>query len=101
MKLKVFFTFDSGSVILTMAPHLRLMRMVESHLYDGKLDNIDALLGCGLEMPTPSVYNKFSSLSDKEQTFALSCLFYAINWLRELVNAFVTQKDPEMKRKVG
>nr|XP_053651378.1 Fanconi anemia group D2 protein homolog [Cherax quadricarinatus] len=31
---------------------------------------------------------------------ALSCLFYTINWFLELINAFVTQKDSELKQKV-
>ncbi|KAB7499610.1 Fanconi anemia group D2 protein, partial [Armadillidium nasatum] len=91
---------DHSSRIVTVAPHFRLMRMVESHLYAGDLGNIDALLGCGVQMPTPETYEEFSSLSDKEQTFALTCLFYAINWFRELINAFATQKDKELKRKV-
>lgn len=86
--------------LITMTPQFRLLRMVESHLNNGDLENIDALLGCPVYTPELSVYDKFDSLSQAEQHAAISCLFYTINWFRELINAFVTMKDPELKKKV-
>ncbi|KAK7079255.1 Fanconi anemia group D2 protein [Halocaridina rubra] len=83
-----------------MASQFRLLRMLESRLHDGDLCNIDALLGCPLYYPRQDVFDKFESLSQKEQHAALSCLFFTINWFRELINAFVTQKDKDLKRKL-
>ena len=76
------------------------MRMVQSHMNSGELTEIDALLGCPIQLPNSSVYDKFSSLSPEEKTLCLDCLFYCINWFREVINAFATQKEPEYKRKV-
>lgn len=84
-----------------MAPQFRLLRMLESRLHDGNLENVDALLGCPVLCPAPVVFEKFNSYSKAEQHAALSCLFYAVNWFRELLNAFVTQKDLELKQKVN
>ncbi|CAL4165380.1 unnamed protein product, partial [Meganyctiphanes norvegica] len=86
--------------LITMTPQFRLLRMVESHLNNGDLSNIDALLGCPIYTPELTIYDKFESLSQAEQHSSISCLFYSINWFRELINAFVTQKDPELKKKV-
>ena len=99
-----FYLFDSyvfRNRILTLAPHFRLMRLVESHMHEGDLTNIDALLGCSLQLPSPTTLDKFHNLSEREKFISLTCLFYAINWLTELINAFSTQKDAEYKRKAS
>ena len=48
-------------------------------------------------MFTPST---FATLPKPKQYLVLSSLFFAVNWFRELVNAFVTQKDATLKIKV-
>ncbi|XP_071548151.1 Fanconi anemia group D2 protein-like isoform X1 [Panulirus ornatus] len=88
------------SKLVFLAPQFRLLRMLESRLHSGDLGNIDALLGCPVYGPATHVFDKFESHSKAEQHAALSCLFYAINWFRELINAFVTQKDNDLKQKV-
>lgn len=93
--------FISRSKLVSLAPQFRLLRMLESRLHDGDLGNVDALLGCPVYLPTDATYDKFTSLSQAEQHASLSCLFYTINWFRELINAFVTQKDPDIKSKVN
>lgn len=75
--------------------------MLECRIQDGDLVNIDALLGCPVISPAPEVFENFDSLVVTEQHAALSCLFYTVNWFRELLNAFVTQKDREMKDRVS
>ncbi|XP_066963666.1 Fanconi anemia group D2 protein isoform X1 [Macrobrachium rosenbergii] len=92
--------FDVEGSLVYMTTQFRLLRMLESRLHDGDLSNIDALLGCPIYAPSEEVYDKFDSLSPKEQHAALSCLFYVANWFRELLNAFVTQKDKDCKVKV-
>ena len=84
-----------------MGPHFRLMRMVESHLNDGNLENIDALLGCAILAPFEELYKNFASLTEEEKSNTLTCLFHIINWFREIINAFATQKDKEMRVKVS
>ncbi|XP_037793800.1 LOW QUALITY PROTEIN: Fanconi anemia group D2 protein-like [Penaeus monodon] len=94
---------DAGgneSKLVSLASQFRLLRMLESRLHDGDLGNVDALLGCPVYLPAEATYDKFTSLSQAEQHASLSCLFYTINWFRELINAFVTQKDSDIKSKV-
>ncbi|KAF2367869.1 Fanconi anaemia protein FANCD2 [Trinorchestia longiramus] len=99
-------TQNSGAqmqtIILTLAPHLRLLRMLTCHLNNGDLTAIDGLLGCPVYYPHPDVLTSegFSGLPPDQQSLVLSCLFFAANWFRELINAFVTQKAPELKKKV-
>ncbi|XP_078340386.1 Fanconi anemia group D2 protein-like [Crassostrea virginica] len=82
-----------------LSPHFRLLRMCE-HRQNGNLDNIDALLGCPMFLPKAEVMDKMESLSTREKDTICMSLFHALNWLREIVNAFATQTDPEMKGKV-
>uniref|UniRef100_A0A2P2I1W6 Fanconi anemia group D2 protein homolog n=2 Tax=Hirondellea gigas TaxID=1518452 RepID=A0A2P2I1W6_9CRUS len=90
------------TILITLAPHFRLLRMVVSHLNGGELSAIDGLLGCPVYYPHSDSLQPetFATLSIDNQTVLLSCLFFAANWFRELINAFVTQKTPELKKKV-
>lgn len=56
--------------------------------------------GCPMFLPKTDVIDKMESLSTKEKDVICSSLFHALNWFREVVNAFATQIDPEMKGKV-
>lgn len=51
-------------------------------------------------LPKTDLIDKMESLSTKEKDVICSSLFHALNWFREIVNAFATQIDPEMKGKV-
>lgn len=51
-------------------------------------------------LPKAEVMDKMESLSTREKDTICMSLFHALNWLREIVNAFATQTDPEMKGKV-
>lgn len=82
-----------------LSPHFRLLRMCEQR-QNGNMDNIDALLGCPIFLPKTDIIDKMESLSTKEKDVICSSLFHALNWFREVVNAFATQIDPEMKGKV-
>lgn len=91
---------DIKTNLIYLAPQFRLLRMLECRIHDGELKNIDALLGCPVICPAPAVFESFDSMVEAQQHAALSCLFYVTNWFRELLNAFVTQKDRESKNKV-
>lgn len=77
--------------------------MLVSHLNDGDLSAVDGLLGCPIYYPAQHLLqpDSFRDLSPDQQTVLLSCLFFTANWFRELINAFVTQKLPELKKKVS
>ncbi|KAL0978329.1 hypothetical protein UPYG_G00169090 [Umbra pygmaea] len=85
---------------LCLAPFFRLLRVCEDQQHQADLQEIDALLGCPLILTDMEVVSKVESLSKPDREFLCGLLFYTINWFREVVNAFCTQKDPEMKMKV-
>ena len=58
------------------------------------------IIGCPLYLPKVEVYDKLEPLSQKEKELLCDKLFFTLNWFREVVNAFATQSDPEMKAKV-
>lgn len=87
--------------LVCLTPQFRLLRMLECRIRGGDLHDIDALLGCPIISPAPEVFDNFDNLVVSEQHMALSCLFYTVNWFRELLNAFVTQKEREMKDRVS
>uniref|UniRef100_A0A674BZU3 FA complementation group D2 n=1 Tax=Salmo trutta TaxID=8032 RepID=A0A674BZU3_SALTR len=85
---------------LCLSPFFRLLRLCEEQQHQGDLEEIDALLGCPLILTDMDVVEKSESLSKPEREFLCGLLFHTINWFREVVNAFCSQKDPEMKMKV-
>uniref|UniRef100_A0A8C3VGN2 FA complementation group D2 n=1 Tax=Catharus ustulatus TaxID=91951 RepID=A0A8C3VGN2_CATUS len=85
---------------MCLSPCFRLLRLYTAEQNSGSLEEIDALLGCPLYLTDLEVEGKLDSLSKQEREFLCSLLFYALNWFREVVNAFCQQQDPEMKGKV-
>ncbi|KAI0237248.1 Fanconi anemia group D2 protein [Lamellibrachia satsuma] len=85
---------------VSLAPHFRLLQMCEGRQHDGDLEEIDALLGCPLYLPCPEVADKLGCLNQGEKQILCHSLFLAVNWFREVVNAFASQTDTEMKAKV-
>uniref|UniRef100_A0A8C3KYE7 FA complementation group D2 n=1 Tax=Calidris pygmaea TaxID=425635 RepID=A0A8C3KYE7_9CHAR len=85
---------------ICLSPCFRLLRFYTGEQNSGSLEEIDALLGCPLYMTDLEVEGKLDSLSKQEREFLCSLLFYALNWFREVVNAFCQQQDAEMKGKV-
>uniref|UniRef100_G1MUH9 FA complementation group D2 n=1 Tax=Meleagris gallopavo TaxID=9103 RepID=G1MUH9_MELGA len=85
---------------ICLSPCFRLLRLYTGEQNNGNLEEIDALLGCPLYLTDLEVEGKLDSLSKQEREFLCSLLFYALNWFREVVNAFCQQQDAEMKGKV-
>ncbi|XP_062977137.1 Fanconi anemia group D2 protein [Elgaria multicarinata webbii] len=83
-----------------LSPFFRLLRLCVSEMNDGNMEDIDALLGCPLYLTNLEVGGKLDSLSKQEREFLCSLLFYALNWFREVVNAFCQEKQPEIKERV-
>ncbi|KAK5650862.1 hypothetical protein RI129_001891 [Pyrocoelia pectoralis] len=83
--------------VLILAPLFRLLRLVHYKQNDGDLASIDALLGCPVIMPDLEDIDGY----DTEQLkHVADCVFHCINWFRELINAFVTQKSRQLRHKV-
>uniref|UniRef100_A0A3Q0SZZ9 FA complementation group D2 n=1 Tax=Amphilophus citrinellus TaxID=61819 RepID=A0A3Q0SZZ9_AMPCI len=85
---------------LCLSPFFRLLRLCMEKRHQGDLEEIDGLLGCPLILTDMDVVEKVESLSKAEREFLCTLLFHTINWFREVVNAFCTQKDTEMKMRV-
>ncbi|KAL3814707.1 hypothetical protein ACJIZ3_015975 [Penstemon smallii] len=70
-----------------------LLSVVEKLANQGSLGGIDALLGCPLHLPSSKLFSEpsFQCLTAKQKQIAILSLYYAANWMRELLNAFSTQ----------
>ncbi|XP_048586773.1 Fanconi anemia group D2 protein isoform X2 [Nematostella vectensis] len=82
-----------------LAPHFRLLRTCEQSQHKGDLEGIDALLGCPLVSYKADMMEQMETLTQQDRDVICSALFYTVNWFREVVNAFSTQSDPEMRGK--
>uniref|UniRef100_A0A674K4L2 FA complementation group D2 n=1 Tax=Terrapene triunguis TaxID=2587831 RepID=A0A674K4L2_9SAUR len=83
-----------------LSPSFRLLRLYTTEQHNGSMEEIDALLGCPLHLTDLEIEGKLDSLAKQEREFLCSLLFHALNWFREVVNAFCQQQDLEMKGKV-
>ena len=64
------------------------------------MEKLDALLGCPVILPADTEPEAVSALPPAAKHAVLTALFHCVNFFRELLNAFSTQKDQEMKRRV-
>jgi Fanconi anemia group D2 protein len=58
------------------------------------LDGLTAILGCTLCLPLPSSLEieQLSTSSAEQRQMACLSIWHAVNWLREVVNAFSSDK---------
>ncbi|GER32925.1 fanconi anemia group D2 protein homolog [Striga asiatica] len=70
-----------------------LLSVVERLANQGSLGGIDALLGCPFHLPSSKLFSELSwlSLTAKQKQIAILSLYYADNWMRELLNVFSRQ----------
>lgn len=87
---------------LCLAPIFRLLQVCEGRQNKGSRAGINALLGAPLMLfdPDDEGADDAGVLEPKEQDERASALFYAVQWVRELLNAFAGQPDPEMHSKL-
>lgn len=82
----------------------KLMKSLQSIRYNGNLESINALLGCSVIVPTfydePDEENLLDNYEEHVCRQLFDVYFYVSNWFRELLNAFIEQKDPLLHRKV-
>ncbi|KAB0802406.1 hypothetical protein PPYR_04592 [Photinus pyralis] len=87
---------ENCSVII-LASLFRLLRLIYYKQHEGDLASIDALLGCSVIMPDLEDVDGYDTEQLKQ---VADCVFHCINWFRELINAFVTQKSRQLRNKV-
>uniref|UniRef100_A0A0E0Q452 Uncharacterized protein n=1 Tax=Oryza rufipogon TaxID=4529 RepID=A0A0E0Q452_ORYRU len=70
-----------------------LLTIIERLGNQGSLGGINAVLGCPLHLPSTKYLDgaRWGSLSAMQKKTVCHSLYYAINWIRELLNAFSTQ----------
>lgn len=96
----IFEDDDSGKISpLCIVPTFRLLALCESQR-DETLEDIMALLGCPVCIMKSHVFDKFDCLSRSEKEVVCAVLFYTLNWFREVINLFSSQKEPEVLVKV-
>ncbi|KAJ4811357.1 fanconi anemia group D2 protein [Rhynchospora pubera] len=84
---------QNPSSLQVLPSQFTLLSVVERSTNQGSLGGIDALLGCPLHLPSPKCLDgvNWRKLSEKQRKIVFLSFYYAINWIRELLNAFSTQ----------
>ncbi|KAI3747499.1 hypothetical protein L6452_09958 [Arctium lappa] len=76
----------------TLPANFHLLSVMERLGNQGSLGGIDALLGCPIHLPSSKLFlASWQSLNGKQKHVVCLSLYYAINWIRELLNAFGRQ----------
>ncbi|XP_057296090.1 Fanconi anemia group D2 protein-like isoform X2 [Hydractinia symbiolongicarpus] len=88
--------FTSKMKLVPLASQFRLVRICEQKQNDGDLEGIDALLGCPLVL-----LKNQDNLKDDEKHIYCTSIIYAINWIRETLNAFSSEEvDTDVRGKI-
>ncbi|KAJ7549079.1 hypothetical protein O6H91_07G039400 [Diphasiastrum complanatum] len=84
---------SASNSLLFLPSSFRLLAAVESLTNKGALGGIDALLGCPIYLPKREllVGDAWLGMSRRQKELSCLALYHAINWIRELINAFSTQ----------
>ena len=86
--------------LCTLSATFQLLRVCEAALSADGLDGVDAVLGCPLYLFSPSLLDDFDAQRVEVKETVCLALFYTVDWLRELVNAFCSQPDHSLRVKV-
>ncbi|XP_019844495.2 Fanconi anemia group D2 protein isoform X2 [Bactrocera dorsalis] len=94
----------SSSSIVVLAPLFNLVRSLHLQRYQGSLEQINALLGCAIVLPTFFDESNsdaiFYDYDEQLQKLILDIYFHCVNWMRETVSSFSTQQEPMIRSKV-
>ncbi|XP_045505398.1 Fanconi anemia group D2 protein [Colias croceus] len=85
--------------ICLLPPLFQLVQTLHLRHHQGNLSSIDALLGCPIIMPVFDI-DLLDDMDSQNIQIQLDCLYYCVNWIRELINAFASQNDPALKPKI-
>ncbi|KAI8026083.1 Fanconi anemia group D2 protein [Camellia lanceoleosa] len=86
-------SMQSGSLLQILPAKFLLLSTIERLANQGSLGGIDALLGCPLHLPSFQIFSEqeWQTSTDQQKKIVCISLYYAANWIRELLNAFCTQ----------
>lgn len=77
------------------------MRILHFHRCNGNLESINAVLGCPIIFPQFTDSPEDVMLDNVEQRiYLMDIFFYTANWFREVVCAFATQRELNIRKKV-
>ncbi|KAI5013822.1 hypothetical protein ZWY2020_047314 [Hordeum vulgare] len=84
---------SSQACLQILPSQFSLLTTIERSGNEGSLGGINALLGCPLHLPSTKNLDesRWGRLSELEKKTVCHSLYFAINWIRELLNAFSTQ----------
>lgn len=88
--------------MLCLCSHFRLFQIGEQINHGGSLESINAVLGCpvGMFAMDDELKKAFAStFSIVQRNLVCSAIFFGINWLREVINAFAEQPDKDLQSK--
>ena len=87
--------------LCTLSATFQLLRVCEAASSSGgDLEAVDAVLGCPLYLFDPALLGEgFDTRPQSVRETVCLALFYTVDWLRELVNAFCTQTNRELRVK--
>jgi Fanconi anemia group D2 protein len=88
------------SNVICIGPQFRLLQVCEACQNNGSLDGVDALLGCSIVLCKEEVFGRFETLSPEHQQLVCSSLFHTLNWFIEVINAFSTQDNTDVRGKL-
>ncbi|XP_020092932.1 Fanconi anemia group D2 protein isoform X2 [Ananas comosus] len=85
--------FRCSNSLQILPSQFSLLSLIERLTSQGSLGGIDALLGCPLHLPSVKylIGTSWKKLTGQQRQIVCFSLYYAINWIRELLNAFSTQ----------
>jgi Fanconi anemia group D2 protein len=92
--------------VSTLSANFQLLRLCEAASADDgeSLEGVDAVLGAPLVLFEPRLLGPkleaLAAATDDTREAVCLALFYAVDWLRELLNGFCNQREPEMRAKV-
>ncbi|KAA8544885.1 hypothetical protein F0562_019717 [Nyssa sinensis] len=86
-------SLQSASPLQILPAKFLLLSAIERLANQGSLGGIDALLGCPIHLPSSKIYSEsaWQTLTMQQKQIVCLSLYYAVNWIRELLNAFCTQ----------
>ncbi|XP_075147776.1 fancd2 [Haematobia irritans] len=95
---------EAISSIIVLSPLFNLVRVLHMQRYEGSLEIINALLGCAIILPSffddPNLDAIFYDHDESMQKKILDIYFHTVNWIRETVSSFATQREIMIRNKV-
>jgi hypothetical protein len=85
--------------LLYLCPLVRFLAACEMATTDGKVEEMDALLGCPVMLFDEAVLDDAPTMDAEQRRVVAQSLFHAVNWFRELLNAFSLQESFDLRCK--